>query len=31
LAAFPGFERRDAALYWLARLYLARAAETPPR
>jgi hypothetical protein len=23
-AAFPTFERRDAAVYWLARLYLAR-------
>ena len=24
-ATFPSFERRDAALYWLTRLYLARA------
>jgi hypothetical protein len=23
-ASFPGFEQRDAALYWLTRLYLAR-------
>ncbi len=30
-AKFPSFERRDATLYWLARLHLARAAETSPR
>lgn len=30
-AAYQNFEQRDAALYWLVRLSLAAAAETPPR